>query len=218
MYAYARYGSVALLAVALGLATGCSPGGNEVARAGPKPKAPAVEAVAPSTPPTTPSGPGHNPSTPTTNPTHPTGTVSPGGHTMSVRGAGPYRIGASLTGLKAAGRISWTAADGDIVTAGSNGSWAGELVLVFRTNRLIEIGTATDVHSPSGAGVGMSFDKLERIYGTRGHPIHNNSGQPGYVVERGSMAELYTGNPIRDGVGWYAVGPYDFTVHNFLER
>ena len=226
---YARYGSIALLVVALGVAAGCSSPGDEVARAGPKPKAPAVDvaAASPATAPTKPVKPTRNPPKPTsTHPTttHPTTThppVTPAGpHTLSVRGAGPYRIGANLNTLKAAGLISWTdvrqSSQGTIVRAGSAGSWAGELILVFRDGRLIEIGTATDVRSPKGAGVGMTYAQLEKIYGDRGSVIQGADRSMAYVVRIGSMVELYTGNPIREGVGWYAVGPADYTLAGYL--
>ncbi|GAB3844105.1 hypothetical protein GCM10029963_20200 [Micromonospora andamanensis] len=63
---------------------------------------------------------------------------------MSVRGAGPYRIGASLDRLTAAGLIDWSVATCDgVVAAGATGPWAGVILLAFRHGRLVEVSTAT---------------------------------------------------------------------------
>jgi len=139
---------------------------------------------------------------------------------MSVRGAGPYRIGATLQRLTAAGLVVDPApipgCDG-IIVAGATGVWAGNILLTFRSNRLRVIDTATDaVRSRSGAMVGMSFAELEQIYGRRGHLIHNSAGRVGYVVRVGNRAELFTDHPFRSGVGAFQVGPHRLLVRQFL--
>jgi len=141
---------------------------------------------------------------------------------MSVRGAGPYRIGATLQRLTAAGLVVDPApipGCDDIIVAGATGGWAGNILLTFRSNRLRVIETATDaVRSRSGATVGMSFAELEQIYGRRGHLIHNSAGRVGYVVRVGNRAELFTDHPFRSGVGAFQVGPHRLLVRQFLFR
>jgi hypothetical protein len=137
---------------------------------------------------------------------------------LSVRGAGAYRIGASLETLSAAGRISWMAPGcPGVVHTGVTGPWAGVILLAFRDGRLVEVGTATaPPRSPAGAMVGMSFDELEEIYGRRGSLIRNDAGDASaYLVRFGSRVELFTGHPIRPGVGYFQVGPADFVERNF---
>ncbi len=151
---------------------------------------------------------------------HRTGTAmdGPAGEVLSVRGAGPYRIGARLQSLQEAGLIDWVAPPQacDVVHTGVTGDWAGALILAFRAGRLVEIGTATiPPRSPAGASVGMSWDELEAIYGGRGRLIHNSDGEPAYVVRIGSRVELYTGHPIRAGVGYYQAGPADYVLRAF---
>lgn len=139
---------------------------------------------------------------------------------LSVGGAGVYRIGASLAALTAAGRIDWTAPGcGTVVHAGVTGSWAGVLLLAFRDGRLVEVGTATaPPQSPAGASVGMSFAELEAIYGARGSLIRNDAGNAeAYLVRVGSRVELFTGHPIRPGVGYFQVGPANFVERNFRQ-
>ncbi|MFC0033729.1 hypothetical protein ACFFMM_29830 [Micromonospora chaiyaphumensis] len=128
---------------------------------------------------------------------------------LSVGGAGPYRIGARLDRLAAAGLIDWTAPGcTGVLTAGATGAWAGVIMLAFRDGRLVSVGTATvPPRSPAGASVGMSFAELERIYGPRGGLIRNDAGDAeAYLVRFGSRVELFTGHPIRPGVGWYEAG------------
>lgn len=139
---------------------------------------------------------------------HPPATA-PAAEVLSVRGAGPYRIGARLDRLSAAGLIDWTAPGcAGVVAAGATGAWAGVIMLAFRNGRLVSVGTATvPPRSPAGASVGMSFAELERIYGRRGALIRNDAGDAeAYLVRFGSRVELYTGHPIRPGVGWYEAG------------
>ncbi|MDG4809158.1 hypothetical protein O7634_20610 [Micromonospora sp. WMMD1120] len=139
---------------------------------------------------------------------------------LSVGGAGVYRIGASLAALTAAGHIDWTvSACGGVVHAGATGPWAGVVLLAFRDGRLVEVGTATaPPYSPAGAAVGMTFDELEAIYGPRGALISNNAGDAeAYLVRVGSRVELFTGHPIRAGVGYFQVGPADFVERNFRQ-
>ncbi|MGK5443699.1 hypothetical protein ACSNN7_18025 [Micromonospora sp. URMC 105] len=139
---------------------------------------------------------------------------------LSVRGAGPFRIGASLARLSAAGLIDWTA-DGcpGVVHTGVTGEWAGKIILAFRHGRLVAIGTATaPPRSPAGASVGMFFAELEEIYGPRGELIRNDAGDDtAYLVRFGSRVELFTGHPIRAGVGWFEVGRADFVERGFRQ-
>ncbi|PZF89067.1 hypothetical protein [Micromonospora deserti] len=139
---------------------------------------------------------------------------------LSVRGAGPFRIGASLVRLSAAGLIDWTVAECDgVVRAGVTGEWAGVILLAFRHGRLVEVGTATaPPRSPAGAAVGMSFFELAEIYGRRGALIRNDAGDASaYLVRFGSRVELFTGHPIRPGVGYFQVGPADFVERAFRQ-
>ncbi|MGN9767138.1 hypothetical protein ACTMS2_18485 [Micromonospora sp. SD12] len=128
---------------------------------------------------------------------------------ISVRGAGPFRIGADLARLSAAGLIDWVAPGcAGTVHTGVTGAWAGKILLTFRDGRLVEVGTATaPPRTPAGAGVGMSFAALEEIYGPRGSMIRNDAGDASaYLVRVGSRVELFTGHPIRPGVGYLQVG------------
>lgn len=139
---------------------------------------------------------------------------------ISVRGAGPFRIGAGLARLSAAGLIDWVAPGcGGVVHAGVTGAWAGVILLAFRDGRLVEVGTATaPPHSPAGAAVGMTFAELEEIYGRRGALIRNDAGDASaYLVRFGSRVELFTGHPIRPGVGYLQVGPASFVERTFRE-
>jgi hypothetical protein len=139
---------------------------------------------------------------------------------LSVAGAGTYRIGASLAALSATGRIDWVAPGcAGVVHAGATGRWAGVILLAFRDGRLVEVGTATaPPRSPAGAAVGMSFAELEEIYGPRGTLIRNDAGDAeAYLVRVGSRVELFTGHPIRPGVGYFQVGPADFVERNFRQ-
>ncbi|MBM0202801.1 hypothetical protein ACIA47_20885 [Micromonospora sp. NPDC051227] len=139
---------------------------------------------------------------------------------LSVRGVGVYRIGASLASLTTNGHLDWTVPTcGGVVHAGATGSWAGVILLAFRDGRLVEVGTATaPPRSPAGATVGMSFDELEAIYGWRGSLIRNDAGDAeAYLVRVGSRVELFTGHPIRPGVGYFQVGPASFVERNFRQ-
>ena len=137
---------------------------------------------------------------------------------LSVRGAGPFRIGARLDRLVAAGLIDWTAPGcPGVVHAGVTGSWAGAILLTFRDARLVSVGTATaPPRSPAGGSVGMSFAELERIYGPRGSMIRNDADDAeAYLVRFGSRVELFSDHPIRPGVGYFQVGRADFVERTF---
>ncbi|MEU9506292.1 hypothetical protein AB0D32_08410 [Micromonospora sp. NPDC048170] len=139
---------------------------------------------------------------------------------ISVRGAGPFRIGASLARLSAAGLVDWVAPGCDgVVHAGVTGAWAGKIIVSFRDGRLVEVGTATaPPRTPAGAAVGMSFAALEEIYGPRGSMIRNDAGDASaYLVRIGSRVELFTGHPIRPGVGYLQVGPASFVERGFRQ-
>ncbi|BCJ57302.1 hypothetical protein Jiend_07240 [Micromonospora endophytica] len=143
-----------------------------------------------------------------------------GTEVLSVRGTGPFRIGARLDRLTAAGLIdSPVSACAGVVHTGVVGEWAGVILLTFRSGRLVEVSTATaPPYSPAGAGVGMSFAQLETIYGTRGDMISNDAGTAsGYLVRFGNRVELFTGHPIRPGVGAFQVGPASFVERAFRQ-
>ncbi|HEU5111246.1 MAG TPA: hypothetical protein VFT95_22120 [Micromonosporaceae bacterium] len=143
---------------------------------------------------------------------------TPPGDVLSVRGAGPYRIGARLQALQAAGLIDWVAPQEgcDVLFTGVTGDWSGALILAFRDGRLVEVGTAgAPPLSPAGASVGMTWDELEDIYGSRGDVIYSDDGRQAYAVRIGSRVELYTGHPIRAGVGYYQAGLANFILPNF---
>jgi hypothetical protein len=121
--------------------------------------------------------------------------------------------------LTASGLISWTDAlpDCDVVYAGATGDWAGVIIVAFRNGRLVEVGTATTPPvSPSGASVGTAWSQFEEIYGSRGEFVYNNDGDQAYVVHIGARVELYTGHPIRSGVGYFQAGRANFILRNFL--
>ncbi|MFI9640694.1 hypothetical protein ACIG87_11605 [Micromonospora sp. NPDC051925] len=139
---------------------------------------------------------------------------------LSVRGAGPFRIGASLTRLTSAGLIDWTAVGCDgVVQAGVTGEWAGVILLAFRDGRLVEVGTATaPPRSPAGAAVGMTFAELAQVYGRQGSLIHSDAGDAtAYLVRFGSRVELFTGHPVRPVVGYFQVGPADHVERAFRQ-
>ncbi|MGX4655396.1 hypothetical protein ACWCHM_17030 [Micromonospora sp. SCSIO 07396] len=150
----------------------------------------------------------------------PPGRSTAGTDLLDVRGAGPFRIGASLNRLTAAGLIDWTVVECDgVVQAGVTGEWAGVILVAFRNGRLVEVGTATaPPRSPAGASVGMSFAEVARIYGRRGAFIRNDAGDAtAYLVRFGSRVELFTGHPIRPGVGYFQVGRADHVERNFRQ-
>ncbi|SCL33524.1 hypothetical protein GA0070616_4734 [Micromonospora nigra] len=189
--------------------------GGTPAIAGPAPHRPARSPVTPAQPPATRPAPA-----PAALPAHAPVAGPADTDVLSVRGAGPFRIGARLDRLSAAGLIDWTAPTCDgVVRAGVTGDWAGVLLLAFRHGRLVEVGTATaPPHSPAGAGVGMTFAELAETYGPRGTTISNDAGDAtAYLVRVGSRVELFTGHPIRPGVGYFQVGPASFVERNFRE-
>ncbi|MEU8312405.1 hypothetical protein [Micromonospora sp. NPDC048887] len=139
---------------------------------------------------------------------------------LSVRGAGPFRIGARLDRLVAAGLIDWTAPGcPGVVHAGVTGSWAGAILLAFRDGRLVSVGTATaPPRSPAGGSVGMSFAELERVYGPRGSMIPNDAGDAeAYLVRFGSRVELFSDHPIRPGAGYYEAGLASYVERGFRQ-
>ena len=152
----------------------------------------------------------------------PTEAPTPRTATMSVEGAGPYLLGTHLRVLSGAGLLDWIVrrpGAGNVVDAGATGAWAGDILLTFRDSKLVEIGTATStVESPTGATVGMSFKDVAHRYGERGELIANKAGEQAFVVRHGDMVELFTGHPIRSGVGYFQVGRADFTEQAFLAR
>ncbi|MFC7277687.1 hypothetical protein ACFQS1_27165 [Paractinoplanes rhizophilus] len=131
-------------------------------------------------------------------------------HVLTVLGAGPYRIGTSLSRLTEAGLIDWVtgpdAAGAQL--AGSAGSWSGELMLTFHHGFLVVVETATgSVRTAAGARVGMSFAEVEAIYHGYGKLITNDQGNTAYLVPVGPMALLFGDHPIRPGVGSIQAGP-----------
>lgn len=131
-------------------------------------------------------------------------------HVITVLGAGPYRFGASLNRLTAAGLIDWVTGP-DVAgaqLAGSAESWSGELVLTFHHGFLVVVETATgSVRTTAWARVGMSFAEVESIYHGYGELITNDQGRTAYVVPVGPMVLLFGDHPIRPGVGSIQSGP-----------
>ena len=62
----------------------------------------------------------------------------------------------------------------------------------------------------------MTWSQLEHTYGSRGHLVYNRDGDQAYVVRISSRVELYTGHPIRSGIGYMQVGPANFVLRNYL--
>ncbi|MEK8106709.1 hypothetical protein NKG94_18815 [Micromonospora sp. M12] len=138
---------------------------------------------------------------------------------LSVAGVGVYRIGASLAALTAAGHIDWTVpACGAVVHAGATGSWAGVVLLAFRDGRLVEVGTAT---APPAPRRGDGRHVLRRAGGdlrpARVVDPQRRGDAEAYLVRVGSRVELFTGHPIRPGVGYFQVGPATFVERNFRQ-
>lgn len=147
-----------------------------------------------------------------------TSTVVAADHVITVLGAGPYRIGTSLSRLAAAGLLSWvTDPDGGTQLAGSAGEWGGGLTLTFNHGVLLALETDTgSVRTAAGARVGMSFAEVENIYRGYGDLITNDQGRTAYVIKVGPMVVLFGDHPIRAGVGSIQVGPACIVLQAFL--
>ncbi|MET3421096.1 hypothetical protein BJ973_000308 [Actinoplanes tereljensis] len=139
---------------------------------------------------------------------------------ITVRGAGPFRMGVGLERLSSAGLLSWVT-DPDsagVQLAGSAGAWAGELVLTFHRGVLMVLETDTSaVRTAAGARVGMSFAEVENIYRGYGELINNDQGRTAYVVPAGHMVILLSDHPIRPGVGSIQAGPLCIILQAFLD-
>jgi hypothetical protein len=149
----------------------------------------------------------------------PATTVAAADHVITVLGAGPYRIGTSLNQLSAAGLLGWVTDPDSAGTqsAGSAGTWGGELILTFHHSVLVELETDTgSVRTAAGARVGMSFAEVEYVYRGYGDRITNDQGRTAYVVPVGPMVVLLGDHPIRSGVGSIQVGPAWITLRAFL--
>lgn len=141
---------------------------------------------------------------------------------LSTSGIGPYQIGARADALRKAGLLGKTtpvdqANCPDLYTVEATGAYAGTLQLVLRHNVLVEIGTAGGeaVQASGGGKLGMSFDEVKKLYGTRGSSRTDSLGNPGFLVPDGNKVLLFGAHPIRPGVGWVAAGLKDQTQHTF---
>ncbi len=130
---------------------------------------------------------------------------------MDVNGIGPYRIDASLDSLRAG--------CSDTYDIGVIGRYEGEILLVVKGGQLVEVGTAggsDPIRSLAGAAVGMSFAQVEALYGKRAVlDTHGQGGLGGVYVTSGDRVLLFSGHPIRPGVGYFAAGLASYTLNAF---
>jgi hypothetical protein len=141
---------------------------------------------------------------------------------LSTDGLGPYRLGARADELRAAGLLGQAspvdaANCPDLYNVAATGVYEGTLVLLVRHNVLVEIGTAggDEVRTPAGASVGGTFERVKKLYGSRGSSKKDSSGKEGFIVPVGDRVILFASS-IHPGVGWMAAGFADQTEHNFL--
>ncbi len=142
---------------------------------------------------------------------------------LSTQGIGPYRLGMRGSELEYEGLLgSATPVNStdcpELYNVAATGTYAGTLLLVLRDNVLIEIGTAggRPVRSPEGVRVGDALDSVPTTYGARASGRTGANGLPGFVVTEGDRVLLFTGHPIRSGIGWFAAGYADHTDATFV--
>jgi hypothetical protein len=142
---------------------------------------------------------------------------------LSTAGIGPYHLGAHITDLTSAGLLGTStpidpAECPDLVSVAATGMYAGTLLLVVRHTVLVQIGTAGGgpVRSPEGVRVGDDLASATTLYGTLGTTHTGADGLPGLVVATGDRVLLFTGHPIRSGIGWFAAGYSDYTEATFV--
>jgi hypothetical protein len=107
----------------------------------------------------------------------------------------------------------------DLLSVGATGMYEGTLLLVVRHTRLVQIGTAGGdgpVTSTEGVKVGDTLESAQATYGSSGTMHTGAAGLPGLVVPAGDRVLLFSGHPIRPGIGWYAAGYTDYTQSTFL--
>jgi hypothetical protein len=148
-------------------------------------------------------------------------TLSAAGCKQGQKTASASKVPTSTATEPPAAPSSPTAPDADepaAATKPATGQYEGTLVLTVRHNYLVGIGTAggKPIHSPEGAEVGTPLEKVQEIYGNRGRVQNGSDGKPVYIVPAGDKVMVFTGHPIRDGVGWIEVGMADHTQHHFL--
>ncbi len=141
---------------------------------------------------------------------------------LSTDGLGPYRLGARAEELREAGLLGQSspvdaANCPDLYNVAATGAYEGTLVLLVRHNVLVEVGTAGGdvVRTPAGASLGMTFEQVKKLYGSRGSSKKDSSGKEGFIVPVGDRVILFASS-IHPGVGWMAAGLADQTEHAFL--
>jgi hypothetical protein len=142
---------------------------------------------------------------------------------LDTDGIGPYRLGMRSAELAYEGLMGTAtpinSADcPELYSVAATGTYAGTLLLVLRHNVLVQIGTAGGgpVHSPEGVRVGDTLDSARTTYGTRATARTGADGLPGLVVTAGDRVLLFTGHPIRPGIGWFAAGYANHTEATFV--
>ena len=72
---------------------------------------------------------------------------------------------------------------------------------------------------PKGYAWATPWTRSATTYGSRAAPRTGADGLPGLVVTAGDRVLLFTGHPIRTGIGWFAAGYADYTdAHVRLRR
>ncbi len=204
--------SVVLAAVAVA-AVGCASPAATTGTSGPGPQ-PAAAVAAES-----------GPARPAATVDGPESTAGPGQPklVMSVDGVGPYKIGARVEQLRKAGLLGeLTTLDEkrcrELYRADASGTYSGTFQLVIRHQVLVEIGTAggdLDLRTREGAGIGMSWPEIRKLYGQRGAMVKDSTGKRGFLVKDGDRVMLFSGHPVRPGIGYVAIGMADHTEHVF---
>jgi hypothetical protein len=87
---------------------------------------------------------------------------------FTVDGAGPYRLGATLAGLEAAGALDEVTPNGECpgnTTARGTGIWS-DIRLSFRSDGklYLAVNRSPSIPTPSGAWLGTTLTDLKKIY------------------------------------------------------
>ncbi len=142
---------------------------------------------------------------------------------MSADGVGPYKIGARVEELRKSGLLGeLDPVDAkrcpELYYAAAGGKYEGTFLLVIRHQVLVQLGTGPDVRVriPDGtAATAGSWREVRRIYGKRGAMIKDSEGKQGFLARDGDRVMLFSGHPIRPGIGYITVGMADYVEHVF---